>query len=142
MPAIIRDVMTTDLVTVSRDATAVDAAKAMRDNNIGPVLVVEGDQICGIVTDRDITVEAVAAGKDPSTTKVIDLCTTNVQTVSPDTSVDEAVQLMKDNSIRRLPVVENGRAVGIVSLGDLTMEIDASRAGDAIQDISGDRPNN
>lgn len=138
----IRDVMSTDLITVDRDATTVDAARAMRDNNIGPVLIVDGDQICGIVTDRDIAVEAVAAGKDPSTTKVIDLCTTNVQTVSPETTVDEAVRLMKDNSIRRLPVVENGRAVGIVSLGDLTMAVDASKAGDAIQDISSDRPNN
>lgn len=142
MPSTIRDVMTTNLITVPRDATAVDAARAMRDNNIGPVLVVEGDRICGIVTDRDITVEAVAAGRDPSTTKIIDLCTANVQTVSPDTTVDEAVRLMKDNSIRRLPVVEDGRAVGIVSLGDLTMEIDSSSAGDAIQDISADRPNN
>ncbi|HZG93531.1 MAG TPA: CBS domain-containing protein, partial [Mycobacteriales bacterium] len=93
-------------------------------------------------TDRDITVEGVAAGRDPSTTKVIDLCTANVQTVSPDTSVDEAIQLMKDNSIRRLPVVQDGRAVGIVSLGDLTVESDAATAGNLVQDISTDSPNN
>ena len=142
MPGTIRDVMTTDLVTVRPDATAVEAAIAMRDNNIGPVLVFDGDEICGILTDRDITVEGVAAGRDPSTTKVIDLCTANVQTVSPDTSVDEAIQLMKDNSIRRLPVVQDGRAVGIVSLGDLTVESDAATAGNLVQDISTDSPNN
>ena len=141
MPTV-RDVMTTDLITVRPDSTAVDAARAMRDNNIGPVLVVDGDEICGILTDRDITVEAVAAGKDPSTTKVIDLCTANVQTVTPDTSISEAVQLMKDNSIRRLPVVENGRPVGIVSLGDLTTDIDSNTAGRMIHDISTDAPNN
>ena len=76
------------------------------------MLVVENNEICGILTDRDITVEAVASGKDLSTTKVIDLCTANVQTVSPDTSIEDAVQLMQDNSIRRLPVVENGAPVG------------------------------
>jgi CBS-domain-containing membrane protein len=65
-----------------------------------------------------------------------------VQTVSPDTSVDEAIQLMKDNSIRRLPVVQDGRAVGIVSLGDLTVESDAATAGNLVQDISTDSPNN
>jgi len=138
----IRDVMTTRLVTVGPDATAVEAAVAMRDNNIGPVLVVEDGQIRGILTDRDITVEAVAAGMDPSTTKVIDLCTANVQTVSPDTPVSEAVRLMQDNSVRRLPVVEDGKPVGIVSLGDLTVDLDAATAGQMIQDISTDSPNN
>lgn len=138
----VREVMTTNLITVTSDSSAMDAAIAMRDNNIGPVLVVDNNQIRGILTDRDITVEAVASGKDLSTTRVIDLCTANVQTVSPDTSVEDAVQLMKDNSIRRLPVVENGAPVGIVSLGDLTVDLDAARAGEAIQDISTDRPNN
>ncbi|MEO6714015.1 MAG: CBS domain-containing protein [Mycobacteriales bacterium] len=138
----VRDVMTTTLITVTPDSSAMDAAIAMRDNNIGPVLVVENNEICGILTDRDITVEAVASGKDLSTTKVIDLCTANVQTVSPDTSIEDAVQLMQDHSIRRLPVVENGAPVGIVSLGDLTVDIDAASAGKMIQDISADTPNN
>jgi CBS domain-containing protein len=141
MPAV-REVMTTKLVTVAPDATAVDAARAMRDNNIGPVLIVDGKTIRGIVTDRDITVEAVAAGKDPKTTKVIDLCTANVQTITPDTSVEDAVRIMQDNSIRRLPVVENGTPVGIVSLGDLTTDVDEATAGRLIQDISTDSPNN
>ena len=138
----IRDVMTTRLVTVTPDTTAVDAAIAMRDNNIGPVLVVDNGKICGILTDRDITVEGVAAGKDLRTTKVIDLCTTDVQTVTPDTSVEDAVHLMQDNSIRRLPVVEDGKPVGIVSLGDLTTDLDQATAGRMIQDISTDSPNN
>jgi len=142
MPGTIRDVMTTTLVTVRPDSTAVEAAKAMRDNNIGPVLVVDGDRICGILTDRDITVEAVATGRDPSVTKVIDLCTSNVQTVTSDTSIVDAIQLMKDNSIRRLPVVDGGKPVGIVSLGDLTVEVDPAAAGDLVQDISSDSPNN
>lgn len=141
MPTI-RDVMTTNLVTLGPDATAVEAARLMRDNNIGPILVVDGDSIVGILTDRDITVEGVAAGLDPNTTKVIDLCTSNVQTVTPDTSLEEAVRLMQDNSIRRLPVVEDGAPVGIVSLGDLTIDLDPSKAGQMIQDISTDSPNN
>lgn len=138
----IRDVMTTRLVTVTPDTTAVDAAIAMRDNNIGPVLVVDNGKIRGILTDRDITVEGVAAGKDLRTTKVIDLCTTDVQTVTPDTSIEDAVHLMQDNSIRRLPVVEDGKPVGIVSLGDLTTDLDQATAGRMIQDISTDSPNN
>lgn len=138
----IRDVMTTALVTLRPDATATDAARAMRDNNIGPVLIVEDGRICGILTDRDITVEAVAAGKDPNTTKVIDLCTANVHTVSPDASIEEAVHLMEDNSIRRLPVVENGSPVGIVSLGDLSVDVDRASAGQLIADISAAAPNN
>lgn len=138
----IRDVMTTALVTLRPDATATDAARAMRDNNIGPVLIVEDGRICGILTDRDITVEAVAAGKDPNTTKVIDLCTANVRTVSPDASIEEAVHLMEDNSIRRLPVVENGSPVGIVSLGDLSVDVDRASAGQLIADISAAAPNN
>lgn len=139
---IIRDVMTTRLVTVTPDTTAVDAAIAMRDNNIGPVLVVDNGQLRGILTDRDITVEGVAAGKDLRTTQVIDLCTAVVQTVTPDTSVEDAVRLMQDNSIRRLPVVEDGKPVGIVSLGDLTVDLDQATAGRMIQDISTDSPNN
>lgn len=138
----VRDVMTTKLITVTPQSTAVEAAIAMRDNNIGPVLVVDKDKIRGILTDRDITVEAVAAGRDVNTTRVIDLCTSNVQTVTPDTSIEEAVRLMQDNSIRRLPVVENGSPVGIVSLGDLTVDIDQATAGRMIQDISTDAPNN
>jgi CBS domain-containing protein len=138
----VREFMTTKLITVRPDATAIEAAIAMRDNNIGPVLVVEDDQIRGILTDRDITVEAVATGRDLKTTKVIDLCTTNVQTVSPDTSIKDAVQLMEDNAIRRLPVVENGSPVGIVSIGDLSVGLDETTAGEMIRDISADSPNN
>jgi CBS domain-containing protein len=138
----VREFMTTKLITVRPDATAIEAAIAMRDNNIGPVLVVEDDQIRGILTDRDITVEAVATGRDLNTTKVIDLCTTNVQTVSPDTSIKDAVQLMEDNAIRRLPVVENGSPVGIVSIGDLSVGLDETTAGEMIRDISADSPNN
>src|SRR5438093_5650280 len=102
----IRDVMTTHPITLPATSLVVDAARAMRDADIGDVIVIEDGRICGIVTDRDITVRGVAEGRDIACLKLADVCSRVLTTVSPKDSVDDAVRLMRENAIRRLPVVE------------------------------------
>ena len=120
----IREVMTPEPVTVATTTSLEQAARHMRDAGIGNVIVLEGEQITGILTDRDIVVRAVAEGWDPSQTPVGDVASRELTTIAPDETVDAAVALMRERSIRRLPVVESGRPVGIVSLGDLALERD------------------
>ena len=114
--------MTRNPRTVDAGDTIVDAARAMADADIGDVVVLEDGQVTGIVTDRDIAVRAIAEGRDPESTSVGDVCTTGVETIDPGASVDDALRLMREHDIRRLPVVKNGRPVGILSLGDLAVE--------------------
>ncbi len=134
MPETLKDLMTPNPLTVSMDTPLVDAAKAMRERDIGDVIVTDGSsQVCGIVTDRDIVVRAIAAGRDPTATTVGDICSADLVTLSPDADVQQAVTLMRERALRRLPVVENGQAVGIVSIGDLAMERDSNSA---LADIS------
>jgi CBS domain-containing protein len=118
----VREVMTTNPASVSGEATAREAARQMRDNDTGAMLVVDGNDLRGIVTDRDIVVRAVAESRDPDSTSVSDICTTGIQAIEPDASVDDALRMMREDDIRRLPVVKNGRPVGIISLGDLAVE--------------------
>ena len=134
----VRDVMTANPIAMPATASVVDAARAMRDSNIGNVIVLDNGQICGIVTDRDITVRGVAEGRDISQLKLADVCSREVTTLSPTDSVDDAVRLMREKAIRRVPVVEGGKPVGIVSLGDLALEKDPDSA---LGDISGAPPN-
>jgi CBS domain-containing protein len=124
----IRDVMTRNPVTLPATATAVDAAKAMRENNVGDVIVLEDNRICGIVTDRDIVVRSVATGGDPTQTKLSEICSRELTTVSTTDDVSAAVQLMKNKAVRRLPVVDGDRPVGVISLGDLAVERDEHSA--------------
>src|SRR5207248_319637 len=98
-----------------------EAAQIMRERNIGDVIVESDERICGIVTDRDIVVRVVAYGTDPDTAKLDKLCTSDVIAISPDDKVDRAVALMREHVVRRLPVVDNGRPIGVVSLGDLAL---------------------
>jgi CBS domain-containing protein len=101
-------------------------------------MVIENHQVCGIVTDRDIVVRTVTETQDPATTTLTDICSHSVLTVTPTDSVEEAVRLMRTHAIRRLPVVEGGQAVGMVSLGDLAVERDP---GSALGKISDAPPN-
>ncbi len=117
----IRDVMTTAPVTLPVTSSIIDAARAMRDANIGNVIVVENGQVCGIVTDRDLVVRGIAEGRDSARLKLEDICSRVLTTVSPTDSVDDAIQLMREKAIRRLPVIEGGKPVGIVSIGDLAI---------------------
>ena len=114
--------MTRDPRTVDASDTVVDAARVMRDSDIGDVVVIEDGNVTGIVTDRDIVVRGVAEGRDPDSTAVSEVCTTGVETIDPSASVDDALSLMREKDIRRLPVTKNGRPVGIISLGDLAVE--------------------
>jgi CBS domain-containing protein len=116
--------MSPNPITLPATATAVDAAKAMRDADVGDIVVLEDSRICGIVTDRDIVVRSVAVGRNPEQTKLGDICSRELTTVAPTDEVANAIALMKDKAIRRLPVVENDRAVGVLSLGDLAVERD------------------
>ncbi len=139
MTATIREVMTKDPVCMPADTSVCDAARMMRDRDIGDVILVDGDRIAGIVTDRDIVVRAVAEGRDFNTSTIGEIASRDLTTVSPDDGFNDAVQLMRQRDIRRLPVVENGKPVGIVTLGDLAMERDSKSA---LADISSAPPNN
>ena len=138
MPRVIQDVMTPDPITMPATTKLADAAARMRDANIGDVMVMRDGDVCGIVTDRDIVVRAVADGKDPNSTRLDDVCSEELTAVSPQDSVDDAVLLMCNRALRRLPVLDEGRPVGIVSLGDLAIERDPTSA---LATISAANPN-
>src|SRR4029453_1893092 len=103
-----RELMTPNPVALPGTASVHEAARAMRDAEIGDVMVIEHNQVCGIVTDRDSVVRTVAAAQDPATSTLADICRHAVVTVSPTESVEEAVRLMRTPAIRRVPVVAGG----------------------------------
>jgi CBS domain-containing protein len=134
----IRDVMTSDPATVEASATVQDAAQLMDQKDIGAVLVVENGEVQGIVTDRDIAVRVVAKGNGPDAS-VREAATTDLESLSPDDSIEDAIQKMEKADVRRLPVVDGGKPVGIISLGDLAQAKDRDSA---LADISSAAPNN
>jgi CBS domain-containing protein len=134
----IRDVMTEDPKCVEASATIEEAAQLMAKEDIGNVLVVENGEVQGIITDRDIVVRVIAKGEGADAS-VREACTSDVQTLSPDDSIEDAVKKMEQGDIRRLPVVDDGKPVGIVSLGDLAKAVDGDSA---LADISSASPNN
>jgi CBS domain-containing protein len=131
MATTIREVMTPDPAVLEADASIIDAAKLMRDGDHGDVLVARDGALCGIVTDRDIVVRGIAgAGADTAlaSLRLGDVCTTDLRVLTPDDSIDDAVAMMREQAVRRLPVVDSGRPVGIVSIGDLAIEEDERSA--------------
>lgn len=120
-------------VSVKPDEPVSAAANKMKNNGIGDVLVLDGDRLFGILTDRDIVVRAIAEGRDPDKTKCGEVCSQDVQTLGPNAKVEDAVKLMRDKAIRRVPIVENGKALGVLSIGDLALERDPNSA---LADIS------
>lgn len=138
MAEIVREVMTPTPVALPLDCNLVEAARTMRECDIGNVIVMEDGHACGIVTDRDITIRATAESKDPRTTPLADVCSRQLVTVRADQPVGEAVRLMRAYALRRLPVVEDGKVVGIVSLGDLMIDRDPRSA---LADITTATPN-
>jgi len=134
--ALVREIMSKDCVTVTPQDTIINAAMKMRDLDIGFIPVVEGKKLAGVITDRDIVIRCVAE-KKPDTTKVGEVLSQNLVTVSPDTTVDEAAKLMAREQVRRLPVVEHGELVGVVALGDLAVrKMHDEKAGKALSEIS------
>lgn len=132
----VREMMTGDPEHVEDDATIADVADVMRKLNVGSVPVVTGGAIQGIVTDRDIALRAVAEDRAPGDVRAGEIATASPVTVSPEMSVEAAGRLMAEHQIRRLPVVEDGRLVGMLSLGDLSVAGNAREAGMALERIS------
>ena len=133
----VREIMTGSPVTLPKDAPIVEAARLMRDHGIGDVIVMDGDRAEGILTDRDIVVRAVADGRDPQTVPVEQVISGGLTAVAPDDPVDRAIQVMREQAIRRVPVVQEGKPIGILSIGDLAIERDPDSA---LADISADPP--
>jgi signal-transduction protein with cAMP-binding, CBS, and nucleotidyltransferase domain len=120
----VRDVMTATPLVLDAQAPLQEAAKHMRDHAVGDVLVTDGERLCGIVTDRDLVVRALAEGYDPHTTTVGQVCSRDLVAVEADDDVQHAVDTMRGRAIRRIPVIDQGRLTGVVSLGDLARHND------------------
>ena len=133
MARTVADVMTKDPRTLDEGAPLVAAAKLMRDDDIGTVIVTSNDEVRGILTDRDIVIRAVADDRDLAEVTVGEVCSPGVTTTTPDEPVDKALRTMEQENVRRLPVVDGGRPVGLVSLGDLSEVADT---GDTMRDIA------
>jgi CBS domain-containing protein len=133
----IRDVMTSKVCTIDADKPVAYAAKMMKDEDVGFAPIVEGDRLVGTLTDRDIAVKVVAEGKDPQATLVGEIASTDIVTAEPDQDLDEALRLMAQHQVRRLPVVENGgRVVGVVAQADVAQEAKPKDTGKLVEKIS------
>lgn len=132
-----KDVMTREPATLGPEATLGEAATLMRQEDCGSIPIVEDGRLVGIVTDRDIVVRAVAAGKDPKATRVSEVMSADPVCITPDTDVDEAARIMADRQIRRLPVVDDGKLVGILVIGQIARkEPDEELTGETLKEIS------
>jgi CBS domain-containing protein len=138
MAQLVRDLMTPDPVALPAGTPVPEAARVMRERDIGDVLVVDDDRLRGIVTDRDIVVRGVADWGDVSTCSLGDVCSDQLLTATPDEEVDAAITRMREASVRRIPVVDGERPVGILSIGDAAVARDP---GSALADISADEGN-
>ncbi|MCI3150735.1 CBS domain-containing protein [Streptomyces sp. GB4-14] len=134
----VRDIMTAAPVTVGPQTSVAQAARLMRDHDLGVVLVTDDGRLRGLVTDRDLVVRSVAEGLDPEETTVVRACSEDLVTVRPDDELDVAVRLMREHAVRRVPVVDGEHPVGVLSLGDVALERDPESA---LGDISVARPN-
>jgi CBS domain-containing protein len=133
----VAEVMTREPVTIRRDDTVARAAQLMRENDTGDVIVVEGSHVVGVVTDRDIAIRVVAEDAPPSTAVREASSGQDIATISPAATLEQAASTMREKAVRRLPVVEEGRLVGVISLGDVAIE----READTVADISAAEPN-
>ena len=134
----VRDIMTSTVIRIHPEETVAVAARALTSHNIGalPVCGTDG-KLCGVITDRDLVTRCMAGGRVPEKTKVREVMTGQVMSVNPDMEIGVAAHLMGRQQIRRLPVVENGKLCGILSLGDVAArEEDVMDAADALADIS------
>jgi CBS domain-containing protein len=128
--------MTPSVRSVAPTDSLTDAAAGMRDEDVGSLPVVEGDRVVGIITDRDIVVRAVAERADPQTAKVGDVSSGDPVAVEPDADLDEALELMARHRVRRLPVVEDGRLVGVVAQADVALAAKEKDSGKMLEEIS------
>jgi CBS domain-containing protein len=132
--------MTKEVVYLPAETTVDEAARAMRERNIGDVVVTEGPTLAGVVTDRDIVVRAVAEQRDPNSTTIGTITSRDMIMIQDDASTADAAKMMRDRAVRRLLVCDKDRQlVGILSLGDLAIEMDRESA---LGEISASPPNN
>ena len=132
----VKQIMTTDVSTVAPNDTVTKAASIMKQLNIGSVPVTDGNRVVGMVTDRDITLRGVAKGGDPNQ-NILEVMTSDIKYATPDMDVHAVADLMAENQVRRLPVIDNDKLVGIVAIGDLAVEnMFENEAGEALHNIS------
>jgi CBS domain-containing protein len=132
----VRDAMTGDPRSIGATASVVEAARLMREAHIGSLPITDGDKLVGMITDRDITTRVVAEAADPNATSVGDVYSQDLISVEPDNDLKEAVQLMARHQLRRLPVVENDRLVGIVAQADIALADNQKETGELVEAIS------
>ena len=132
----VSDAMTKDPRSIEASASVVDAARLMREEHIGSLPITDAEQLLGMITDRDITTRVVAEAADPETTSAGDVCSRDVISVEADKDHEEAIELMARHQVRRLPVVENGRLVGIVAQADIARTENEKRTGELVEAIS------
>ena len=135
MPKSVRDTMTQNPSTIGASASVVEAARLMREEHIGSLPITDNERLVGMLTDRDITARVVAEAADPKTTPVGKVYSGDLISVEPDKDLDEALQLMARHQVRRLPVVENGRLVGIVAQADIALN-ENEKTGALVEAIS------
>ncbi len=133
----IRDLMTDNPRTIDAEKPVVYAAKMMRDEDVGLAPIVQGDRLVGTLTDRDIAIRVVAEGRDPESTTVREVASTDLVTIDPEQSLDEALRLMAQHQVRRLPVVEeDGRLVGVLAQADVARHGEDRETGQVVEQIS------
>jgi CBS domain-containing protein len=132
----VRDAMTASPKTIDADATAVDAARLMAAENVGSLPVTTGEELVGIVTDRDLVLQVLAKDVDPHKVVVSGICSENPVVVTPDDSLDVALQRMASDQVRRLPVVEDRRLVGILAQADVSRTVEPAATGRMVEEIS------
>jgi CBS domain-containing protein/uncharacterized membrane protein YuzA (DUF378 family) len=135
-PVRVRDVMTTEPRAVEASATVAEAAQLLKREDVGSLPVIGDGALIGMVTDRDIVVRVLAEGRDPQTTAVGEIASRDVAAAAPDQDLDEALRLMARRQIRRLPVVEGDRLVGILAQADMAEAADHERTGEVVEEIS------
>jgi CBS domain-containing protein len=132
----VRDAMTATVRTASPSQSLAEAAKEMKSEDVGSIPVVDDDNLIGILSDRDIVTRAVAEGGDPQVVTVGEIATRDVVTVEPGQDLTEALTLMARHQVRRLPVVEDGRLVGMLAQADVAIEAKAKDVGEVVEEIS------
>ena len=132
-----RDIMTPDAACVGENDTVLDAAKRLAELDVGSMPICgEDDRLKGMLTDRDIVVKVLAKDKDPASTKVAELAEGEVVTIGADDPIDEALRTMTEHKVRRLPVIDEHRLVGIISQADIATNLDEEKVGDLVEAIS------
>jgi CBS domain-containing protein len=133
----VRDAMTSNPCAIDAEKPVAYAAKMMKAEDVGLAPIVEGDRLVGTVTDRDIVTRVIAEGRDPGSTSVREIASTNLVTIDPQQGLDEALSLMAEHQVRRIPVVEeDGRLVGVVAQADVAEHADSSATGRMVEEIS------